>query len=107
MDNSHTLIARPSYAVTVLRDADVQRVGAIILSTLDRIGVPNQEFSRIIVYCHRVIVFDLPCLPYARAEKLVTEYALGERLTLRLDTGVIVLRQKSNGCAIVIDLLKG
>jgi hypothetical protein len=106
MDNSHALIVRPSYAVAVLRDADVQRVGAIILSTLDRIGVTNQEFGRIVVYGRRVIVFDLPWLSYARAEKLVMQSALSERLTHQIDPGVIALRQKSNGCAIVIDLLK-
>jgi hypothetical protein len=107
MDNSHALIARPSYAVTVLRDADVQRIGAIILSTLDRLGVPGQEFSRIVVYGRRVIAFDLPLLAHDDAEELVTYYALGQRLTQLINPGRFALHKMSSGCALIVDLIAG
>ena len=68
---ANALVVHQPAAITVHRDADLYRLGALILSTLDRLGVPHQEFSRIVVYSRRVIVFDLPWLTYARAIRLV------------------------------------
>ena len=67
----HALIKLSGRSLVTLRNADVQRVGALILSTLDRLDMSNQDFSRIVVYGRQIIVFELPWLPYSRACSLV------------------------------------
>ena len=103
MDN-RSLANQPSYAVVSLTDAWVQRVGGLILSTLDRLGVEAQQVSRIVVYGRRLMVFDLPFLDYDAANELVEQQHLGLRLTHLLAPRLVALRRRVQGCVIIIDL---
>jgi hypothetical protein len=111
MTTDRSLSTRQGHSLTVLREADVQHVGALILSTLDRLGVINQDFSRIMVYGRRVIVFELPRLAYADARDLIVHQAFGRRLTHLLTSRVVpqagagvALRRLTQGCAVIVDL---
>lgn len=99
-----SLATQPSHAIAGLTDAQVQRVGGLILSTLDRLGVEAQQVSRIIVYGRRVVVFDLPFLDCNAANELLDRQRLGERLTRLVAPRLVVLRRRPQGCAIIIDL---
>jgi hypothetical protein len=103
MDN-RSLANQPSYAVVRLTNARVQRVGGLLLSTLDRLGVEAQQVSRIVVYGRRLIVFDLPFLDYDAANELVEQQHLGLRLTHLLTPHLVALRRRTQGCMIIIDL---
>ena len=95
----NALTVRKPSAITIHRDADLYRLGALILSTLDRLGVPDQQFSRIVVYSQRLVVFDLPWLTPTRARDL-----LAQRLTPRIAPYSVVWQRRGQGCAIIIDL---
>ena len=68
---ANALVVHQPAALTIHRDADVYHIAALILSTLDRLGMHDQVFSRIVVYSQRVIVFDLPWLTDAQASQLI------------------------------------
>ena len=102
VDNALTV--RKSAAITLQRDADIYRLGALVLSTLDRLGVTDQEFSRIVVYSQRVVVFELPWLTCEQANDLVEHHGFGQRLTQLIAPRLIGLQRRAQGCAIVIDL---
>ena len=101
---TNALVVHQPAAITIHRDADVYHIAALILSTLDRLGMPNQVFSRIVVYSQRVIVFDLPWLTEAQIIQLVRQSQPGVRLTRRIAPRIIVVRPRAQGCALIIDL---
>ena len=96
---ANVLVVQQPTALTVDRDADVYHIAALILSTLDRLGMPDQVFSRIVVYSQRVIVFELPWLTDAQANKLIRYGQPGRRLAHRFS-----LHRRAQGCALIIDL---
>ena len=102
---ANALVVHQPAAITIHHDADLCRLGALILSTLDRLGMPNQVFSRIVVYSQRIIVLDLPWLTEAQATQLVRQSQPGIRLARRIAPRIIVVRQRAQGCALIIDLL--
>ena len=102
---ANALVVHQPAALTVRRDADLYRLGALILSTLDRLGVPNQVFSRIVVYSQRVIVLDLPWLTEAQAARLIKHGQPGKRLAHRFSLHRVTLHRRAQGCALIIDLL--
>ena len=101
---ANALVVHQPAAMTVHRDADLYRLGALILSTLDRLGMPNQVFSRIVVYSQRVIVFDLPWLTDAQANQLIKYGQPGRRLAHRFSLHSVTLHRRAQGCALIIDL---
>jgi hypothetical protein len=98
------LAVRKPAAITLQRDADIYRLGALVLSTLDRLDVPDQEFSRIVVYSQQVVVFELPWLTCEQADDLIEHHSFGQRLTQLIAPRLIGLQRRAQGCAIVIDL---
>ncbi len=86
-------------ALTIRRDADVYRLAAIVLSTLDRAGVIGQRIDRMVVYGQRVIVFELPGLDHTH----VTD-AIAQHLCDRLAPQRLRLRPRPRGCVIFIEL---
>ena len=98
------LVTQPAFTVAGMTDAHVQRLGALILSTLDRLGLDAQQVSRSVVYGRRVIVVDLPFLDYDTASKLIDGRHFGDRLTRLVTPRLVMLRRRSQGCAIIIDL---
>ena len=101
---ANALVVHQPAALTIHRDADVYHIAALILSTLDRLGMHDQVFSRIVVYSQRVIVFDLPWLTDAQATQLVRQSQPGVRLTRRIAPRIIVVRGRAQGCTLIIDL---
>ena len=101
---ANALVVQQSAALTIHRDADVYHIAALILSTLDRLGMPDQVFSRIVVYSQRVIVFDLPWLTDAQADRLIRHGQPGRRLAHRFSLHRVTLHRRAQGCALIIDL---
>jgi hypothetical protein len=101
---ANALVVHQPAALTVHRDADLYRLGALILSTLDRLGMPDQVFSRIVVYSQRVIVFDLPWLTDAQASQLIKYGQPGRRLAHRFSLHSVTLYRRAQGCALIIDI---
>ena len=104
--DANALVTQPVQALTVVRDADVYHLGAQILSTLDRLDATGQFFSRITVHLRRVVVFDLPDLPYIGALELVEHDRFGERLTQLTGAAMIAIREhrSGQGCLIIVEL---
>ena len=86
-------------SLIVQRAADVYRLAALVLSTLDRAGVIGQRIDRVVVYGQRVILFELPGLDHT----LITE-AIAQHLIDRLAPHRVRLQPRSIGCAIFIEL---
>jgi len=107
MDTTKALIATPSAALTLARDADGLRLGALILSTLDRLGVAGQVISRGVIYSRRVAVFELPGLDYGLAGILVERCALGLRLTglIGVQHTLMLAQRPTGGSVFIIDLV--
>jgi len=99
------MIASHAGPVVLHRDADVYRLAARVLSTLDRL-LPYTvlQISRICVIGRRVVVLHLPLLDYDRAADLVQFEALGLRLTHSIGPNLIALRQADVGCRLIFDL---
>ena len=96
--NRRALLIRPPLSVTIVPTAFIQRLGSIVLSTLDRsVGVPV-SITRIVVHCNRLVVFHLP-LPFHIALK----YQLDERLMQRTPVTARLIAEPA-GCAILVDL---
>ena len=91
-------------AITIRRDTDVYRLAAIVLSTLDRAGVIEQQIDRIVVYSRRVVVFDILRLSYAQALDLINQHGLLHRLTRLSGAARILIRPNVPGCAFIFDL---
>ena len=81
------------------RAADVYRLAALVLSTLDRAGVIGQRIDRMVVYGQRVILFELPGLDQTH----VTD-AIAQRLSDRLAPQRVRLKSRPIGCALFIEL---
>lgn len=89
-------IRRPT-AITVQRDDDLYRLGALILRLLDRAGMITR-ITRIVLYDHRVVAYHLP-----RPYRDVHSYGLADFIKAR--TGLSArLIPTSKGCTLVIDL---
>ena len=101
---ANALVVHQPVAITIHHDADLYRLGALILSTLDRLGMPDQVFSRIVVYSQRVIVFDLPWLTDTQASQLIKHSQPGRRLAHRFSLHRVTLHRRAQGCALIIDL---
>ena len=99
------MVANPTTtALTIRRDADVYRLAAIVLSTLDRAGVIGQRIDRMVVYGRRAVVFYILNLSYSIALDLIAYHHLLHRLTRLSGASRIVLRPHSTGCAFLFDL---
>jgi hypothetical protein len=101
---ANALVVHQPTAISVHRDADVYHIAALILSTLDRLGMSDQVFSRIVVYSQRVIVFELPWLTEAQATQLVGHGQPGRRLAHRFSLHSVTLHRRAQGCALIVDL---
>ena len=104
MYSNNSLAQRPAYALDHLRDADVLRIGAIVLSTLDRFDGPAFTIARLVVYGRRVIVIDLTDLGYTAAYGLAANDGFGSRLSHLIDAQLITIRPAQPGCRIIVDL---
>ena len=87
-------------SLIVQRAADVYRLAALVLSTLDRAGVIGQRIDRVVVYGQRVILFELPGLDHT----LVTD-AIAQHLIDRLAPHRVRLQPRPIGCALFIELI--
>ena len=107
MDTTKALIATPSAAITLACDTGGLRLGALILSTLDRVGVSGQVIGRCVVYSRRVAVFELPGLDYALASVLVERCALGLRLAglIGVQHTLMLAQRPTGGSVFIIDLV--
>ena len=107
MDTIKALITAPSASLTLARDADGLRLGALILSTLDRLGVAGQVISRGVIYSRRVAVFELPGLDYGLANVLVERCALGLRLANLIGVAhtLMLAQRPTGGSVFIIDLV--
>lgn len=105
MDTHSLMIASHAGPVVLHRDADVYRLAARVLSTLDRL-LPDTvlQISRICVIGRRVVMLNLPLLDYDRAAYLVEFEGLGLRLTHSIGPNLIALRQADVGCRLIFDL---
>ena len=97
---TNALVIRQNTALTIRRDADVYRLAALVLSTLDRIDVTRHEISRIRVIGQRVVIFDLPYFVY----DLTSHQRLGVILTHLIVPQVIAVRPAATGSLLIIDL---
>ena len=96
--NPNAVIIRPPQGLTVRPEARLYRLGGIVLSLLDRAGLPAARFTRIVIYRQRLVVFHLPV-----AYREVFGLNLAERL--QQHTGLTAcLVGHAAGCALVIDL---
>ena len=96
--NRNAVIIRPPQALTVRSEARLYRLGGIVLSLLDRAGLPAARFTRIVIYRQRLAVFHLPV-----AYREVFGLNLAERF--QQHTGLTAcLVGHAAGCALVIDL---
>ena len=91
------LVVHQSAALTVHRDADLYRLGALVLRRLDRAGVTTCT-TRIVLYDHRVVAYHLP-LAYRDA----CRYQLAEYLKARTSLSARLI-PTSKGCTPLIDL---
>lgn len=99
--NALALVQNP--ALTVRSDADVYRLAALVLSTLDRLGCADtHEISRIRVIGRRVVIFDLPFLSYYDA---ATQVQLGAILTHLAVPQLIAVRPAPTGSLVIVDLV--
>ena len=107
MDTTNGLVATAAAALTLTRDADGLRLGALILSTLDRAGVSGQVIGRCVVYSRRVAVFELPGLDYGLATVLVERCAWGLRLgnVIGVAHTLLLARRPTGGSVVIIDLV--
>lgn len=92
-------VVHATHPLIIRRDADVYRLAAIVLSTLDRAGVIGLRIDRVVVYGQRVILFELPLLD----RTFITE-AITQHLIDRLAPHRVRLRPRPSGCAIFIEL---
>ena len=102
MGSSNAVTTLPNQALVSLNTSSVYHVGAMLLSTLDRLHVEPQVIQRIFVIGRRVIIFELPNLAYDRLYALASQ--LNARLALRLEYQLIVVRPAESGCRIIVDL---
>ncbi len=95
--NPVALVQRPPQGITVARDADVYRLGALVLVWLDRAGLITRV-TRLVLYRQRVLTLHLP-LSYDLVAASGLEHHLTQRtgLTARLVTAAL-------GCVLIIDL---
>jgi hypothetical protein len=94
---ANALVVHQSTAITVHRDADLYRLGALLLRRLDRCGV-NTRLTRIVVYGQRIVAYHLPLL-----YRDVHGYGLAEYLKARTGRSVRLI-PTSKGCTLLIDL---
>ena len=106
MATTNGLAATSAATLALTRDADVLRLGALILCTLDRAGVSGQVIGRCVVYRRRVAVFELPGLDYALASVLVERCAVGLRLAglIGVPHTLMLAQRATGGCVVIIDL---
>ena len=107
MGTTNGLIATSATPLTLTRDADGLRLGALILSTLDRAGVAGQVLGRCVIYSRRVAVFELPGLNYALATVLVEQCGWGLHLSNLIGVAhtLMLARRPTGGSVVIVDLL--
>ena len=106
MDTTSTLTTARTQPLTLTRDADGLRLGALILSTLDRAGVAGQVLGRCVIYSRRVAVFELPGLNYALATVLVEQCGWGLHLSNLIGVAhtLMLARRPTGGSVVIVDL---
>ena len=91
------LSLRPRSSVMQIPEARIQRLGAIVLGRLDRVGI-HVCITRIVLYGQRLVAYHLP-VPYPDLVGLQLEQYLGEH------TGLLArLTATPTGCTLIIDL---
>ena len=91
------LALRQSSSVLQVPEALIQRLGAIVLSRLDRVGL-QIRITRIVLYGQRLVAYHLP-VSYPDLVGLQLEQYLGEH------TGLLArLTATPTGCTLIIDL---
>lgn len=105
MENKALTRTRNS-ALVIQGDADVYRLAALVLSTLDRLDTTRaHEISRIRVIGRRVVIFDLPFLVYhADGRDLAVQSQLGETLTRLAVPLLIAVRPATAGSLLIFEL---
>ena len=94
---ANALVVQQPAAITIHRDADLYRLGALLLRRLDRAGMITR-ITRIVLYDQRVVAYHFP-LAYGDA----CGYQLAN--FIKAHTGLSArLLPTSKGCTLLIDL---